>query len=138
MRRIMYVENKSGGLDGEGRIGWVGLTRTGRTYLYGGRRLMKTARGYKYNCIDEESGEEFWVSGPHKDGADKLYGGIVRIDEDARVEYWTKVRERPGLVAFTEYRAGASTRTGGKTRRNEERVRGASRTRARGRHAASR
>jgi hypothetical protein len=27
----MYVENKSAGLDGEGRIGWVELSRTGRT-----------------------------------------------------------------------------------------------------------
>jgi hypothetical protein len=26
MRRIMYVENKSEGLDGDGRIGWVELS----------------------------------------------------------------------------------------------------------------
>jgi hypothetical protein len=137
MRRIMYVENKSGGLDGGGRIGWVGTTRTGRTYLYGGRRLMKTA-GYKYNCIDAETREAFWVSGPHKDGADKLYGGTVQIDEDARVDYWTQVRGRPDLVACTEYRAGASSRTGGATRRNEERVGGARHSRERGRDTAPR
>ncbi len=102
MRRIMYVENKCGGLAGEGRIGWVGLTRTGRTYLYGGRRLAKTGSGYKYNCVDQESGDLFWVSGPHRDGRDKLYGGVVQIDEDARVEYWTQIRQRPELVALTE------------------------------------
>jgi hypothetical protein len=50
-------------------------------------------------------------------GADKLYGGIVQIDEDARVEYWTKVREEPDSVHLTEYRASASTRTGGRTRK---------------------
>jgi hypothetical protein len=120
----MYVENKFGGLDGAGRIGWVELSRTGQTFHYNGRHLLKTKSGYKYNCIDEETGERFWVSGPHKDGADKLYGGLVRIDEDARVEYWTNIRQKPALVALTEYRAGASTRTARSTRRNERRVRG--------------
>jgi hypothetical protein len=123
MRRIMYVENKSGGLDGEGRIGWVELSRSGQTFHYKGRHLLKTS-GYKYNCIDEETRERYWISGPRKDGADKLYGGLVQIDEDARVEYWTKIRERAELVAFTEYRAGGSTRTSGNTRRNERRARG--------------
>ncbi|WP_441292605.1 hypothetical protein ACSRUE_21385 [Sorangium sp. KYC3313] len=49
-----------------------------------------------------------------------LYGGVVHIDEDARVEYWTRIRERPDLAGeLTEYRAGASTRTAGTTRRND-------------------
>jgi hypothetical protein len=116
----MYVENKAEGLDGEGR---------GRTYHYRGRRLAKTKSGYKFNCVDQETGEEFWVSGPHRDGADKLYGGLVAIDEDARVEYWRSVRQQPALVALTEYRAGASTRTSGTTRRNERRARGRARAR---------
>ena len=124
MRRIMYIENKSGGLDGEGRIGWAEVSRSRRSYEYRGRRLAKTKSGYKYNCIDEESGEEYWVSGPSRDGADKLYGGLVQIDDDARVAYWTEIRERPGLVARSEYRSGASTRTAGTTRRNERRTRG--------------
>ncbi len=72
MRRIMYVENKSGGLDGDGRIGWVEMSRTGRSCSYRGRRLLKTKSGYEYNCVDEETGDEYWVSGPHRDGADKL------------------------------------------------------------------
>ncbi|WP_437791567.1 1-deoxy-D-xylulose-5-phosphate synthase [Sorangium sp. So ce693] len=131
MRRIMYVENKRGGLDGDGRIGWVELSRSRRTYHYRGRHLAKTGSGYKYNCIDEETREAYWVSGPRRDGADKLYGGVVHIDEDARVEYWTRIRERPDLVELTEYRAGASTRTAGTTRRNDERVRGRARSRPR-------
>lgn len=125
MRRIMYVENKAGALDGEGRIGWVERSRTGRSYVYRGRRLLKTKSGYKYNCVDEETGDEYWVSGPHRDGADKLYGGVVQIDEDARVEYWTTIRDQPDRVAERSYRAGASTRTAGDTRRNERRARGA-------------
>ncbi len=124
MRRIMYVENKSGGLDGDGRIGWVEMSRTGRSYTYRGRRLLKTKSGYKYNCVDEEKGDEYWVSGPHRDGADKLYGGTVQIDDDARIEYWTKIRKQPDRVADSSYRAGASTRTADAMRRNERRVRG--------------
>lgn len=120
----MYVENKSGGLDGEGRIGWVELSKTGRTFQYQGRRLAKVKGGYKYNCVDEENGDQYWVSGPRRDGADKLYGGIVQIDEDARVEYWTRIREQPLLAELTEYRAGASTRTSGTTSRNARRTRG--------------
>ncbi len=123
----MYVENKRGGLDGEGRIGWVELSRSRRSFRYRGRELLKVMCGYKYNCIDTETGERFWVSGPHKNGADKLYGGLVHIDEDARIEYWTRIREIPNLAARTEYRAGASTRTAGTVRRNERRTRGAPR-----------
>jgi hypothetical protein len=120
----MYVENKRGGLDGDGRIGWVELSRSRRTFHYRGRHLAKTKSGYKYNCIDAKNGDEYWVSGPRKDGADKLYGGVVQIDEDARVEYWTKIREQPSCAELTEYRAGVSTRTSGTTHRNELHARG--------------
>lgn len=127
MRRLMYVENKRGGLDGDGRIGWVEVSRTARSYEYRGRRLLKTKSGYKYNCVDEETGDEWWVSGPRRDGADKLYGGLVQVDEDARLAYWTEIRNQPARAAETTYRAGASTRTAGTTRRNERRVRGTGR-----------
>ncbi len=119
MRRIMYVENKSYGLDGYGRIGWVEVTRTGRTFLYRGRRLAKTKSGYKYNCYDEDNGDLYWVSGPHRNGADKLYGGVVYIDDDARVEYWTRIRGRPDRAFETQYRAGGNTRTQGRSRGND-------------------
>lgn len=121
----MYVENKSGGLAGAGRIGWVELSRTGRSFTYRGLRLLKVGSGYKYNCIDEETGDTWWVSGPHRDGADMLYGGIVEIDEDARAEYWTTIRNDASRLSDTRYRSGASTRTSGTTRRNERRARGA-------------
>jgi hypothetical protein len=115
MRRIMYVEKKYG-TSGEGRIGWVELSRTSRSYLYRGLRLQKTKSGYKYNCFDEETSDEYWVSGPRKDGADHLYGAVVQIDADARVEYWTHIRGQPERVDETEYRAGASTRTAPQSR----------------------
>ncbi|WP_394831103.1 hypothetical protein LVJ94_31785 [Pendulispora rubella] len=124
MRRIMYVENKGEGLEGRGRIGWVEFSRSGRTLYYEGHRLAKTGSGYKYNCIDEATGDAYWVSGPSKDGADRLYGGVVSVDDDARVEYWTTVRGLPARVADTEYRSNASTRTGGATRQTNARTRG--------------
>ena len=98
MKRIMYIECKDGGVDGSGRIGWVELSRTTRSYLCNGRRFVKTKSGYKYNCIEEETGVTYWISGPKKRGGDRLYGGVVKIDEDARVEYWTKIRCLPGSV----------------------------------------
>ncbi len=57
MKRIMYIENKSEGLDGPGRIGWVEFSKSGRSF--------------------------------------KLYGGVVEIDDDAREEYWTTIRNLP-------------------------------------------
>jgi len=105
MRRIMYVENKSGGLDGPGRIGWVETTRTNRTFIYQGKRLQKTKSGFKHNCFDVESGAEYWVSGAKKNGLDKLYGGVVHIDEDARVDYWTTIRNQPDRVHLSQYRS---------------------------------
>ena len=119
----MYVENQLGGLDGCGRIGWVELSKSGHTYYYAGRRLGKTKSGYKYNCIDETSSDRYWVSGPSKTGHDKLYGGLVEIDEDARDAYWTTVRGEPSLVAQRAYVSGASTRTGGTTRQVKRRSR---------------
>jgi hypothetical protein len=102
----MYIECKSEGLDGRGRIGWVEFSRSMRSFYYGGRRFQKTKSGYKYNCLNAETGEEYWISGPKRDGSDKLYGGVVEIDEDARAEYWTKVRGSPESAHLTRYRAG--------------------------------
>jgi hypothetical protein len=100
----MYIENKSEGLEGAGRIGWVELSRSRRSYHYSGCELLKCA-GYKYNCIDVETGEYFWVSGPRRDGSDRLYGrGIVQIDENAREEYWLKIRNKPECVGQQSFR----------------------------------
>ena len=105
MKRIMYIESKAGGLDGPGRIGWVEFSRSFRSFYYGGRRFEKTPSGYKHNCFDAETGEEYWISGPKKNGRDRLYGGIVEIDEDARVRYWTEFRDAPESIHLTQYRS---------------------------------
>jgi hypothetical protein len=96
MKRIMYIESKGEGLNGSGRIGWVEMSRTARSYTYDGKRFLKVRDGFKHNCIEEITGEPYWISGPKKRGGDKLYGGVVEIDDDARSEYWTVIRNRPG------------------------------------------
>ena len=50
------------------------------------------------------TGVTYWISGPKKRGGDKLYGGVVEIDEDARIEYWTKIRGRPEAIELKETR----------------------------------
>jgi hypothetical protein len=95
--RIMYIEDKSGGLSGPGRIGRVRFSQTGKSVYYGGRVFRTLAgNGYKSNYFDVETGAEFWISGCKKRGGDRLYGGITEIDDDVREEYWVKIRGMPG------------------------------------------
>jgi hypothetical protein len=100
--RIMYVEYKGGGLTGPARIGRVAFSQTGRTLYYGGKGLRKVRSGYKWNCLDVETSEHYWISGCRRDGADRLYGEStpVEIDEDVRVEYWTEIRKAPEKVGL--------------------------------------
>ena len=51
-----------------------------------------------------DSGENFWVSGPKKNGQDRMYGGIVEIDDDAKEEYWTNIRKLPENKYNSSYR----------------------------------
>lgn len=94
--RIMYIEDKSQGLEGPARIGRVAFSKTGRSLHYGGRTFQSLGgAGFKSNYFDVETGEKFWISGPRKDGKDRLYEGgtkPVEIDADVRAEYWREVR----------------------------------------------
>ena len=95
---IMYIERKAGELTGDARIGRVTFSKTRKTVYYQGRSLQRMERGgFKSNYYDKTSGEDYWISGPKKDGRDRLYGGRVpiEIDEDVREEYWCLMRDRP-------------------------------------------
>jgi len=88
--RIMYIENKSGGIEGNANIGRVYFSKTGKTLYYKGRKFQSLkGNGFKSNYFDTETGEEFWISGPKKDKNDRLYGGNqgVLIDDDILEEY---------------------------------------------------
>jgi len=97
----MYIENKGGGLTGIANIGRVTFTKTMKGLHYNGKIFQKVSGGpYKSNYCDTETGEYYWISGCKKDGTDRLYGERlpIYIDEDVRVEYWTKIRNMPSLV----------------------------------------
>lgn len=96
--RIMYIERKAESLNGPARIGRVTFSKSGRTMEYRGQFFQKTV-GYKCNCFDVETGDYYWISGPRKDGRDRLYpqsSRPVEIDEDVKYEYLTKIRGLPG------------------------------------------
>jgi len=95
--RIMYIEDKSAGLNGPARIGRVTLSKSGNSLHYAGRTFQRM-KGYKANHFDVETGDHFWISGPRKDGRDRLYpesSQQVEIDEDVADEYWTLIRGLP-------------------------------------------
>jgi len=99
--RIMYIESKSGGLSGPARIGRVTFSKSGQTVYYCGRSFQSlSGQGFKANFFDSETLERYWISGPRRDGADRLYGGAVpvEIDDDAREEYWSAIRELPHRI----------------------------------------
>ena len=96
--RIMYIERKAESLNGQARIGRVTFSKSGRTVEYRGQSFQKARSGYKWNHFEIETGDHYWISGPRKDGLDRLYPQSrrpVEIDDDVREEYWTKVRGQP-------------------------------------------
>lgn len=90
-RRVMYVENKAGDIDGvPGRIGWVAFSRSGLTVYYRGRTLRRLrGGGMSGNYIDVQTHEEYWVSGVKKNGQDAHWASAARVevDQDAAAEY---------------------------------------------------
>jgi hypothetical protein len=95
--RIMYIERKAGELTGPARIGRVTYSKTGATIHYREQefRSLKGA-GFKANYYDVATGDEYWISGPRRDGCDASYATNVatEIDEDVADEYWNQIRKR--------------------------------------------
>ena len=94
--RIMYIESKGDGLNGSARIGRVIFSKTGSTIYYQGKSFQSLkGKGFKSNYFEVETGEHYWISGPKKNGCDRLYGGSlpIEIDGDVREEYWSEIRQ---------------------------------------------
>jgi len=74
----------------------VTFSKTGKSINYGDRTFQSLkGSGFKANYFDVETGEEFWISGPRKDGNDHLYpesSQSVEVDEDVTEEYWREIR----------------------------------------------
>ena len=90
-RRVMYVENKDGDLDGAAaRIGWVTFSKSGLSVYYRGRTLKRSGgQGIRGNHYDEATREEYWISGVKKNGANHHWASRIKIavDDDAVDEY---------------------------------------------------
>ena|SRR5438132_433708 len=98
--RIMYMESKAQSLNGPARVGRVTFSKTGRTLYSKGQEFQSLkGSGFKANYFDVESHDRYWISGPRRDGKDRLYVSNipVEIDEDVREEYWTGIRKKPTL-----------------------------------------
>jgi hypothetical protein len=78
---LRYIELKSGhGDSGPAWIALVLMSRTGATVYFDDRALKRMkSGGISGNYVDFESGEEFWVSGVKKNGADRHWAGSGRV-----------------------------------------------------------
>lgn len=96
----MYIERKESLNGDDARIGWVEFSKSGATLSYRGKSFGSLKGGYKANYYDVATGEQYWISGCKKSGHDRLYSSNkpVWIDEDARAEYWTRVRGLPARL----------------------------------------
>ncbi|HKP45962.1 MAG TPA: hypothetical protein VJT50_05125 [Pyrinomonadaceae bacterium] len=104
-KRIMYIEKKAGEIVGPARIGRVTYSKTGKTIYYRGRSFASlNGYGFKANFFDEETREEYWISGCKKDGTDALYYTVIEIDEDVREEYWLSIRKKPELRNVSSFK----------------------------------
>jgi hypothetical protein len=105
--RIMYIESKAEGLVGASKIGRVSYSRTRGTLYYKDRAFQSLkGSGFKANYFDVDTGDHYWISGPRRDGEDRLYVSHlpVEIDEDVREEYWIEIRKQPGHLSCTTTR----------------------------------
>lgn len=94
----MYIERKAESLNGPARIGRVTFSKTGLSIYYKEKTFLRI-QGFKANYQDAEMHDEYWISGPRRDGKDRLYVSDipVEIDEDVLEEYWTDIRKKPQL-----------------------------------------
>lgn len=86
----MFVQLKTGyDIDkGPAWISVVRFNRTWRTATWHGKTLRRWPGMFDANFYDVETEEEYWLSGPHRDGADTRYSSIrSTVDQEARDAY---------------------------------------------------
>ena len=87
--KLVYVELKTGCNDsGPAWIGRARFSKSGRT-VYFNNHALKRHQGYSSNHYDLETGDQYWVSGVKKDGADRHWAGSgkIKIAADVVDEY---------------------------------------------------
>lgn len=79
LTEIRYIELKSGySDDGPAWIGRVALSKTGNTVYFNNKAFQKW-QGVSGNFYDIETGEEYWISGIKKNGADRHWAGHGKV-----------------------------------------------------------
>ncbi len=102
----MWIEDKSGGLTGPARIGWVEVKNGGKKIVYGSQVFRSLrGQGFKANFYDVVTKDEYWISGCRRDGMDALYNTTVEVDDDALEEYWVRIRNSPDKIGTRSFRA---------------------------------
>ncbi len=83
---LKYIELKTGfSNNGSTWIGMAEFSKSGRTVYFNGKALKNSnAQGIAGNYYDIESGDEYWISGIKKNGADRHWagGGKIMIDRN--------------------------------------------------------
>jgi hypothetical protein len=84
---LKYIEHIDRlGNRGKAWIGFVELSRSGRTVYFNGMALQRIPRGGVVgNHVDIQSGDEYWVSGVKKAGTNRHWagGGEILVEERA-------------------------------------------------------
>ena len=72
---IRYIELKTGyNDDGPAWIGNVKESKSGQTVYFNNHAFQKY-NGVRGNYVDVETGEEYWISRPKKNGQDRHWAG---------------------------------------------------------------
>lgn len=84
---ILYVELKQGH-SGPAWIGYGQFSKSGQTIYFDGK-VLKKGKGINSNHFDIENGDEYWISGVKKNGADRHWAGSgkVHLDKSALDHY---------------------------------------------------
>ena len=88
--RVMFVQLKTGHDTDKGPawISRVRFSKSWQTAYWHGKTLRRGRGMFDANFYDVDTGEEYWLSGPHRDRADIRYSGIrPLIDDDVRPAY---------------------------------------------------
>ncbi len=89
--KLLYIEIKSGAGDrGSAWIGLAKMSKSGRTVYFNGRALQRAVGGgISGNHFCVETGAEYWISGPKKNGEDRHWagGGAVLVERRAVEPY---------------------------------------------------
>lgn len=105
---LKYIELKTNHQhDGPAWIADVEQSRSGSTVYFNNCALRRiVGGGILGNYINIENDDEYWVSGPKKEGGDRHYkgAGIILVSREALKDYleWRGLTQLPSGYALTD------------------------------------